>query len=110
MLYEFHCENCGSDTKVRVPMSDPPEFSVKCEICGKPAVRIFGKIGSGNQDYGKPLVSHSLAIHPEQIPEHNKLFPDVKVRNDGCPVFTNYQQHDKYLDKIGWEKKPKKKK
>ena len=107
MLYEFYCENCGTGAEVTAPMSKPPGFSVKCKICSELAGRIFGSIGSGNKEYGTPIVSHSLGIHPEQIPEHNKLFPDIKVREDGCPLFYNYQQHDKYLKKIGWEKQPK---
>ena len=52
------------------------------------------------------IVSHSLAMHPDQIKEHKQRFPDIKVTDDGCPVFTNTQAHDKYLKAIGWKKVP----
>jgi hypothetical protein len=49
-----------------------------------------------------------MAISPDQIEEHGKLFPDVKVLPDGCIQFDNYQQHDDYLKKTGFQKLPQK--
>ena len=108
-IYEFYCKNCGSETEVVVPMSKAPKRH-KCTICAMEMNRVFSSVNVSNKEYGTPIVSHSLAIHTEQIAEHNKLFPDIKVRSDGCLEFHNYQQHDKYLKKIGWEKKPQKNK
>ena len=105
-IYEFYCKNCGSDIEIMAPMSKVPKGH-KCVACTTEMVRVYS-INAGNKEYGKPLVSHSLAIHSEQVAEHNRLFPDIKVRNDGCLEFHNYQQHDKYLKKIGWEKRPQK--
>jgi hypothetical protein len=45
-------------------------------------------------------------MHPDQIPEHKKRFPNIEVTPDGCPVFNNVKEHKDYLKAIGWEKEP----
>jgi hypothetical protein len=67
-------------------------------------------VGAGRRSYHRPIVSDSLAINPEQIPEHKKTFPDIKVTPEGQPVFDNYSDHEKYLKKCNIEKVPQKKK
>lgn len=104
-LYEFHCAACGHVTGVVAPMTSVPE-TVPCEMgCTIPTSRIFS-FHSGNVDYSNPIVSQSLAMNPDQIDDHKRLFPDVEVTPDGCPVFTNYAQHDAYLTKTGFRKNP----
>jgi len=67
-------------------------------------------VGAGKRSYHKPIVSDSLAMNPNQIPEHRKLFPDVQVTSEGQPVFDNFSDHEKYLQKCNIEKVPQKKK
>ena len=53
--------------------------------------------------------SDSLAIHPEDIPEHRKLYPDVEVTSEGQPQFTSPRQQEKYaLKSADNYKKPQK--
>jgi hypothetical protein len=69
--------------------------------------RDFAAEGGGGYTtgvYARVRVSDSLAMSPEQIPEHKRLFPDVDVRPDGRPVFENVKQHDNYLKKTGFRK------
>lgn len=68
--------------------------------------RVYSFSPAGVRDYKTPLISQSLAMNPSQIAEHKKHFPDVEVTPDGCPVFTNYRQHDEYLEKTGFVKNP----
>lgn len=106
-FYDFAC-GCGEKIEVFRPMKD----------CGKPQVCLCGKkmerdyqrmnIHAANKDYSKPIISDSLAINVSQIDEHKKLFPDVRITNEGQPILENYKQHDKYLKKIGFVKQPKK--
>ena len=63
---------------------------------------------AGNRDYVKPIHSDSLAVMPSQVKEHQRLHPDVELDSQCRPVFTNYQQHQKYLDKCGFIKQPQK--
>ncbi len=106
-IYCFSCK-CGEDIEVVRPMSQSGEFQM-C-VCGKKMNRDYQamNIMSGNKEYGKAIISDSLAMNPNQIPEHNRLFPDIKVLPDGRPVFDNYQKHDAYLKKTGFEKARKK--
>lgn len=45
--------------------------------------------------------SDAAGIHPDDIPEHRKLFPDIPVRPDGAIGFTSHHQRKKYLKAIG---------
>jgi hypothetical protein len=69
----------------------------------------FEKVHASSDSYQRSIISDSLAMHPDQIPEHNRMFPDVKVHKDGRPEFTNYKQHQTYLEKTGFVKMPGKK-
>jgi hypothetical protein len=69
--------------------------------------RDFAAEGGGGYttgEYGRDLVSNSLAMSPLQIAEHKRMFPDIEVRPDGRPVFKNFKQHDNYLRKTGFKK------
>ncbi|KKM90483.1 hypothetical protein LCGC14_1238160 [marine sediment metagenome] len=92
--------------------SDEPEYC-EAEGCVTPGAGldrdfVSERGGQGNVNYAKPRVSDSLAMNPEQIPEHNRLFPDIKVLADGRPTFDNVQQQDKYLKATGFHKLPQK--
>lgn len=81
------------------------EEEEECPNCGVLVVKQLSTgVSTPNKDYSRSVVSHSLAMCPSQIPEHNRLFPDIKVRADGCPVFDNFKKHDDYLKKTGMQK------
>lgn len=104
-LYEFTCEECGHITNVVCRMADVPATAV-CDNCGSDnTIRQYG-FTDGQREYATPIVSQSLAINPEQAAEHRRLFPDIKLVDDQCPVFENYSQHEAYLKKTGFRKNP----
>ncbi|GAH08477.1 unnamed protein product [marine sediment metagenome] len=107
MIFVYYCLNCDKRNLIKIVA----ETDKICPKCGGKIVKanVRGSVfHAGNKDYKKPLVSDSLAIHPSQITEHKKVFPDVEVTPEGQPVFTNYKQHQKYLDKAGFVKQPQK--
>ena len=112
-FYLFECSDCNTNEEIFCAISERPREGTgtypKCSKCGEEMNRDYGSthIG-GNKEYGTPLASDSLAMNPDQIPEHNRMFPDVKVLPDGRPVFENFKQHDKYLKATGFRKIPKK--
>jgi len=99
--YEFACD-CGHEQEVIWPMGRFGEL-LKCSKCGGQMYRKYN-FRTGNKDYSKPIVSDSLAINPDQIPEHRKHFPDVEVLPDGRPVFDKFSKHENYLKKTGFKK------
>jgi len=102
--YDYDCENCGGQVEIIKPMSSY-DAEEKCPICDAIMTKQMSVgIRTPNKDYGTPIVSHSLAMCPSQIAEHNRMFPDIKVRADGCPVFDNFKTHDDYLAKTGFAK------
>ena len=108
--YSYKCPQCGKTREIVRKMS---LSELKCDPCdcGAEMQRDLqaDMPNVGIHSYGSGFVSESLAISPLQIAEHGQNFPDIDVRGDGCLVFKDTQQHAKYLDKIGWDKRPSKK-
>lgn len=114
-IYNYWCYDCKTTDEAFCTMSKRPiEGSgdcPKCPKCRKEMTRDHNMGKTGRQtstSYGSGFVSDSLAMNPDQIEEHGKLFPDVQVLSDGRPVFTSYKQHDDYLKKTGFQKLPQK--
>ena len=109
--YNFLCSQCYETIEVVRSMADC-NGPVTCS-CGTIMDRDFKTegvlVGAGKRSYHRPIVSDSLAINPEQIPEHKEMFPDIKVTSEGQPVFDNYSDHEAYLKKCNIEKIPQKK-
>jgi len=103
-IYTYGCSSCGKQEEVFHPMNKP-----KIPVCcGQEMGRNYRAdlfIAAG-RDYHRPIISDSLAISPEQISEHKRLFPDIQVTSEGQPIFENYKQHDNYLKATGFRKKP----
>jgi len=96
--HTFKCDECCES------MDDTKTHERPCPKCGKLMRWDLDGIGIADGDYRHE--SHSLAIHPDQIPEHKALFPDVEVTSDGCPTFTSVRQQENYADACDFYKKP----
>lgn len=109
MFYDFSCPECGAKQEVVRPVvyRDSP---VMCK-CGVSMKRKYGfRVGAGRkQRYARSIVSDSLAIHPDQIPEHRRMFPNIEVTSEGQPVFDNFTDHEDYLNKCNVQKLPQRK-
>lgn len=127
----YYCSKCGKRERINAYPSDlklalNPDLAIKepwddedwnrpigmCE-CGGEILPGFPKnrnknIMIGNSVYIHTKYSDSLAINPNQIPEHKRLFPDVKLDTQGRPGFDTVGQHDDYLKKTGFIKQPQK--
>ena len=99
--HEFVCDDCG----VRIEDNTTKEIH-RCYKCGKD-MRWDSRVAI-HSNYDRPIVSDALAINPEQIPEHRRLFPNIEVRPDGRPVFDNFTDHEGYMKKCGIIKQPQK--
>jgi putative FmdB family regulatory protein len=107
--YVYKCKECGKGpVEVTKSMADSDRIE-HCPECHRELTRSYAAEHSGNVDgreYATPLASDSLAMHPEQIPEHRKRFPNIDIMPDGRPVFHNVREHSRYLKAIGWDKMP----
>jgi len=103
--YSYICNTCKVVSEVIKPMSDYGTIEI-CNVCQTILRRHYQSDvpNTGNLEYAKPIISESLGIHPEQTEEHKKNFPDVEVMPMGQLKFDNYQAHNNYLKKIGWDK------
>lgn len=100
-IHRFICYKCNGyieDTTTKgihkCPKCDE-EMALDCHIA------IHG-------NYKHPVHSDSLAISPDQVEEHKRLFPDIEIDSEGRPVFDNFTRHEKYLKQTGFKKMPQK--
>ena len=105
--YCLICPKCGKQEEVvrSMELSQQPFECCDCKVNMR---RDFQAehVNTSGKDYRRPIVSDSLALHPSQIAEHKREFPDIEVQSDGRPVFDNYAKHQKYLDACGVMKHP----
>ena len=113
-IYGFQCKEHNTYEEVLCAAKGRPgtgdDGCPKCPECGKDMVEDW-RPRNGRQtstSYGSGVISDSLAISPDQIEEHHKLFPGVDVLPDGRIKFDNYKQHDNYLKQTGFRKLPQK--
>lgn len=101
IVHKFVCDMCGvvvEDTNT--------EKTHHCPKCNAPMRWDLTGIGAASGDYEH--ISESLAIHPDQIPEHRQKFPNVDVLPDGRPRFTSSKQQERYAERCGFYKKRQK--
>lgn len=99
-VHRFVCDMCNA-----VVEDTDTQKTHYCPECHKP---MRWDLNFNAQSSSYEHVSDSLAIHPEQIPEHRKLFPDIEVLPDGRPRFTSAKRQEKYANRCGFDKKPQK--
>lgn len=106
--YTFKCPKCGGSEDVVRPMVDA-EKPWRCVSCKVEMNRDFQTdIPFASGDYKRAVHSDSLAINPDQRAEHLQKFPNIKLDSQNRPVFDNFQDHQKYLDKCNIVKERKK--
>lgn len=107
-LYSFICLKCGAkDERIRAMQNAGKECM--CVKCGARMNRDFAAdIPHAANDYKKPIHSDSLAIHPDQREEHEKVFPDIKLDSQNRPVFDNFAAHESYMKTCNIVKERKK--
>ena len=109
MRYDFSCPECGVVKEVVRMVSEVGE-PVMCGCGTQMRQKYSFKVGpTRKQRYYRPIVSDSLAISPDQITEHRKMFPDIEVTPEGQPVFDNLVDHENYLQKCNIQKLPQRK-
>lgn len=79
-----------------------------CTVPQTPMVKDFqaelpSPIGT---EKGDTFWSQALAINPCQTEEHRRLFPNVRVREDGCIGFDSVRDREKYHEATGFVKQP----
>jgi len=99
--HTFICDGCG----FKVWDTNTKGVHV-CPECGKDMRWDLHFNGGQTGDFNK--VSQSLAISPTQKAEHERMFPDVKVHDNGCLEFNDIKKYDDYMDKTGFVKRPQK--
>ena len=97
ITHSFTCDDCS------ITIQDTDTKCIhKCPTCGGD-MRWNLNIGiHGN--YKRPIHSDSLAINPNQRAEHEKLFPNIRLDGENRPIFSNFTEHENYLEKTGFVK------
>jgi putative FmdB family regulatory protein len=107
-MYSYKCPNCGHRQEVTKPMSE----SDLQEICGSCDMTFMDRdfaadlFSTPKDTYSKPIVSNSMAVAVDQIAEHKALYPNIRMTNEGQPIFEKFSDHEKYLKDTGFVKNP----
>jgi putative FmdB family regulatory protein len=107
--YAYRCPTCDWIDEITKPMSDS-NTEEKCRQCGAVLERDYraevpSSMGSDTYE-ARAIHSDSLAIHPSQRAEHERLYPDVPLDSACRPVLNNFKQHERYLEARGVVKRP----
>ncbi len=98
--HKFVCDDCKiliEDTSTETHLCPQCDVAMRWDL----HIAIHG-------NYKTPVHSDSLAINPNQVAEHKKMFPNIELDGDCRPIFDNFQRHEAYLKKTGFVKMPKK--
>ena len=109
-IYCYRCPRCDATYETIKPMSQSDETE-ECWQCAATMERDMSAEGGAAPvgcENANTFWSDSLAINPDQIPEHRRLFPDIPVDSGGRPGFTSHKQRERYIEVCGFEKKPAK--
>jgi putative FmdB family regulatory protein len=100
--YAYRCE-CGHTTEIDRPMSasNTVETCPKCLSAMYRDYRAEIPTSNGGGYEARALHSDALAIHPDQVADHHRLYPDVPLDGACRPVLTSFKQHDRYLQARG---------
>jgi len=116
-IYCYRCPECGARRDVVKPMKNASdeEYCTRCAQEDRTTIvlnRDFGSERKGitGTEKGETFWSQSLAISPSQAAEHRRMFPNVRVRGDGCLGFDSVKERSDYCDRTGFYKRPGKKK
>ena len=100
-MYNYECECGNKDWDLRSIAERNDKFP--CEVCGENMTKSISA-AHVRGDYSHKIISDSMAVNIDQIAEHKKQFPDVRITDEGQPVMENYAQHEKYLTDSGFIK------
>jgi putative FmdB family regulatory protein len=116
-IYCYRCPECGKAEEIVKPMREAgqEEYCKHCSRSDDEPIfmnRDFGseKKGVVGTEKGDTFWSQSLAISPSQFAEHRRMFPNVRLRSDGCPGFDSVKERSDYCDRTGFYKVPGKQK
>ena len=96
-IHNFVCDACGA-----VVQDTSTKGIHRCVICGSDMRWDMKTAIHGN--YERPIHSDALAISPDQISEHEKNFPNIRLDKQCRPILDNYINHENYLKKRGFRK------
>jgi hypothetical protein len=80
MTYCYICDGCGETWEVMRSIHADEETQV-CGVCSAVMRRDYSaEHTSVRGDYSQPILMQSIAIHPDQVAEHRKLFPKIELK------------------------------
>lgn len=104
-MYDYECDACGGQVQEVRSIANRRDES-ECLSCGGNMSKVILSAPAIHGNYRTPVVSDSMAVGIDQIAEHKKAFPDVRITDQGQPIMENFTQHEAYLKKSGFIKWP----
>lgn len=105
-VYTFKCLVCGrSHDELRTianrDLPSPCPFP-RCDgACERDVVESM-RVNSTDQEYGTPLLSEALGVHPGQIKEAQKRFPHHEFHPDGRMIIRSHASRNRIMRELGF--------
>lgn len=101
-MYEFKCRKCGNHDSVVRPMAESEKLHT-CPKCGYVMFRDWAaEQGGRGHAEAATFYSDSLGVHPSQVEEARKRFPNRTFLDDGRMAIKDYQEYKAVLKEIGF--------
>ena len=105
MVYCFTCDECGHSDEIIRRMSESGEL-VSCIVCGSVMRRNYSAEAPGSSRGDQEWVMQSMAMHPDQVAEHRRLYPGIELRQTPggfvAPIAHSLVEKRKILKQRGW--------
>lgn len=106
MIYCYYCQGCGTTMEVSRSMKEDEPVYV-CENCNTPMSRDYqAEHTAVRGNYKRPIVMESLGVHPSEIAEYRKQFPqhELASTSDGfmAPVAHSLGEKRQILKDHRW--------
>lgn len=101
-VYTYKCDNCGRREDQYRTMRNRNR-RLPCGVCQKGLLeRAFTEemVNSTEQDYAKPVLSDAMGVHPSQIQEHKRLYPDIPITPDGRIECRSHAERKRIMKKL----------
>lgn len=101
-VYCYRCNSCQHVTETYREVSQRNE-PCQCEFCGESANRDKPAelCNSTQQEYQREVVSDAMGVHPDQVPEMRRRYPQFTFRDDGCVIIRSHHEHRKAMKAFG---------
>lgn len=101
-IYCYECDKCSRKSE-ELRDRDKRNARKKCKCGGVFRRNLRSElVNSPEQDYRTPVLSDAMGVHPNQVQEHRRAFPDIPITDDGRVVCSSHANKKRHMKALGF--------